>query len=136
MRTDTSTIAWRSLVHKAESVCCKSMERMCREIASERGNTHAGRWSSICRGATLWGLEHSELTAAVNDNSTITSRLSRYSYGILFSQVYDSSKHIIQDRYYDIVEGIDKADNQMDWLLKRVRCSSPVVTPQTEIKKG
>ena len=136
MRIDTSTIAWRSLVHKAESKCCKSMERMCREVASERGNAHAGRWSSICRGATLWGLEHSELTAAVNDNPTITSRLSRYSYGIVVSVPYDPSKHLVQDRFHDAVEGIDRAANQMQWFLKRVRDPSPVFPRQTKIPKG
>ena len=136
MRTDTSTIAWRSLVHKAESKYCKSMERMCCEIVFEKGNAHDGRWSSICRGATLWGLEHSKLTTTINDNPTITSRLSRYSYGIPMSEVYDSSKHIIQDRYFHKIKGIYMARNQMKWLLQRVRHPTPVVPHQTEIRKG
>ena len=123
-------------MHKAGSTCCKSMERMCREIATERGSTHASRWSSICRGATLWGLEHSERAAAVKDIPTVTSRLSRYSYGILVSEPYDSSKHLVQDRFYDELEDSYRAENQIKWLLKRVRHSISVVTHQTEITKG
>ncbi len=136
VRTDTSTIAWRSLMHKAGSACCKSMERTCPDIATKSSSAHATRWSSICRGATLWGLEHSQLTAAVKDNPTVTSRLSRYSYGLQVATPYDPSKHLVQDRFYDKVVGTYKADNQMDWLLKRVRHSYSVVVPQTEITKG
>lgn len=122
-------IAWQSLMHKTESTCCRSMERMCRELTNGRSSAYASRWSSICRGATLWGLEHSELTkltAAVNDNLTITSRLSRYSYGVPFSEPYDPRRHLAQDRYFDEIEGIYRAGDQMEWLLKRVRDLTPV----------
>lgn len=139
MRTYTSTIAWRRLMPKRGSACCKSMERMCRKIANKTSSAHASRWSSICRGATLWGLEHSELrkvTAAVSNNPTITSRLSRYSYGLTYSEPYDSSKHLIQDRFYDEIEGIYRAAHQMEWLLKRVRDLSPALPRQTKMPKG
>lgn len=105
------------------------MERMYCALTNGRSSAYASRWSSICRGATLWGLEHSELTeltAAIKDNLTIISRLSRYSYGILVSKVYDPSKHRVQDRYLDEIEGIYRAKDQMKWLLKRVRDLSPV----------
>lgn len=39
-----------------------------------------GAWSSICRGATLWGLENSD-HQNVQSDKTVTSRLARYSYG-------------------------------------------------------
>lgn len=39
-----------------------------------------GAWSSICRGATLWGLENSD-HQNVKSDKTVTSRLARYSYG-------------------------------------------------------
>lgn len=136
MRTDTSTIAWRSPGHKVESTCCKSMERMCRDIATERDSAYANRWSSICRGATLWGLEHSQLTATINDNPTVTSRLSRYSYGIVMTPLYDPYKHLVQDRFYDKVEGTARARDQMDWFLKRVRHPSPDFLQRTKISKG
>ncbi len=74
------------------------------------------RWSSICRGATLWGLEHS-------NPPTVVSRLSRYSYGIASSPKYDSTKHLSEDKYRD-VDGEDRARDQMTWLLRKVRSLS------------
>ena len=67
----------------------------------------------------MWGLEHSELTSVVN-SPTITSRLSRYSYGMAFSHPYDPSKHLIEDCYLDTSDGTYQAKGQMEWLLKRV----------------
>ena len=76
----------------------------------------AHRWSSICRGATLWGLEHSSFTMP----SPISSRISRYSYGMTSSPIYDPTKHLEEDKYLD-VEGKYRARRQMTWLLRRVR---------------
>lgn len=91
--------------------------------------TNSCRWSSICRGATLWGLEHSDLPS-VTGSPTVVSRLSRYSYGMAFSQVYDHKKHLLQDRYMDTAEGIYRANGQMTWLLRRVRPSGLTPRPQ------
>ncbi|KAM0796671.1 hypothetical protein BDR22DRAFT_866080 [Usnea florida] len=77
-----------------------------------------GAWSSICRGATLWGLEHSDLNS-VTSSPTVVSRLSRYSYGVAFTQVYDPTRHLSEDVYLDTTDGTHRARGQMEWLLKR-----------------
>jgi hypothetical protein len=75
------------------------------------------RWSSICRGATLWGLEHSEKYPSVS--KTVTARIARYSYGIKCSRLYDETKgHSIQDRRRGM-RGEWLADNQMHWMLEK-----------------
>ena len=53
----------------------------------------------------MWGLEHSDLTS-VTSSKTVVSRISRYSYGMSFSQIYDSRKNIAEDKHMDAVEGI------------------------------
>ena len=81
------------------------------------------RWSAICRGATRRGLEHLDAmhTSPGRTNLTVTSRLSRYSYGYSVMLPFERDKHLISDLYHDPVEGVNKANNQMRWLLKRVR---------------
>ncbi|KAH6849437.1 hypothetical protein B0T12DRAFT_418225 [Alternaria alternata] len=75
-----------------------------------------GGWSAICRGATLWGLEHSshsEFTPA-----TVSARIARFSYGNRWDIPFDISKgHQEIDRkkrpdgWY--------AGDQMNWLIKK-----------------
>ena len=75
------------------------------------------RWSSICRGATLWGLEHSEKYPSAS--KTVTARIARYSYGIKCSELFDETKgHLIRDRRRG-VRGEWRADNQMHWMLEK-----------------
>ena len=76
----------------------------------------------------MWGLEHPDTgqstSIALNPapvTSTITSRLSRYSYGLSLSVTFDMTKHVIGDYFKDPDTGVDMAGNQMTWLLKRVR---------------
>ncbi|KAL1613681.1 hypothetical protein SLS54_010378 [Diplodia seriata] len=78
-------------------------------------------WSAICRGATEWGLENADAVAVCPDrtNKTVVSRLSRYSYGVALSCLWDASIHDEHDRYFDQAEGVYRARNQMRWLLKR-----------------
>jgi hypothetical protein len=76
------------------------------------------RWSSICRGAAMWGLEHSEHTPTAR--KTVSTRLARYSYGMAISTPFDPKIHLMEDRILDQSEGIFRANNQMKWLLKRV----------------
>lgn len=101
--------------------------------------TDKSRWSSICRGATLWGLEHTDpaFSSSVISSPTVTSRLSRYSYGMAFSELYDPSKHVMEDVYVDQEEGHYRAKDQMTWLLKRVRENKPTTLPPlTDHKPG
>lgn len=82
----------------------------------ERHN-NALRWSSICRGATIWGLEHSEQSPATK--KTVVRRIARYSYGLMYSVLFDESKgHLFQDRRQD-PNGDWLAINQMGWLLEK-----------------
>lgn len=95
--------------------------RACHEANDVQVLQVNGAWSSICRGATLWGLEHTDpaFSSSVISSPTVTSRLSRYSYGMAFSELYDPSKHVMEDVYVDQEEGHYRAKDQMTWLLKR-----------------
>jgi hypothetical protein len=84
-------------------ICCLALLRRC-------------SWSSICRGATLWGLEHSLQTPA--PNKTVISRIARYSYGLICSQPFEESKHLVSDKFRG-KKGDWRADNQMIWFLRR-----------------
>ncbi|KAI4140921.1 MAG: hypothetical protein L6R39_005597, partial [Caloplaca ligustica] len=83
------------------------------------------RWSSICREATMWGLEHSDFSNSAlcpdrpTQSSTVTSRLSRYSYGMVFDQYYDVRLHHIDDNFWDVDTGSYMARDQMTWFLRR-----------------
>lgn len=80
-----------------------------------------GGWSSICRGATMWGLEHSQPHHASGPSrpKTVVSRIARYSYGIRCTLPFDHSKgHLPQDRFMD-VKGEWRANNQMIWKLRK-----------------
>ena len=95
------------------------------------------RWSSVCRGATLWGLEHPNETITIDSLAqtpskmsanapTVTSRISRYSYGVSMSEEFDQRIHLLQDGYQDPKTGHFMAKQQMTWLLKRVwLCKAP-----------
>lgn len=42
-----------------------------------------------------------------------------------FSVIYDPSKHLSEDVYLDTAEGTYRAQDQMTWLLRRVRPLKP-----------
>ncbi|UPL01930.1 hypothetical protein LCI18_012864 [Fusarium solani-melongenae] len=56
-----------------------------------------GAWSSICRGACRWGLEHPRgrpdglMRASA---PTVVGRISTYSYGVCVNQPFDSDRHL------------------------------------------
>lgn len=135
-KADTYIIGLRLVMNRMVSRSCKLLERAWFLPRHGPGRTLGlmrNRWSSICRGATLWGLEH--IDAGIDGNSasvspqaflpayspTVTSRLSRHSYGMSFSVPYDQQKHLLQDLYQDEKTGLFMAKGQMTWLLKRVR---------------
>ncbi|QDS68467.1 hypothetical protein FKW77_010834 [Venturia effusa] len=76
-----------------------------------------GAWSSICRGATLWGLENSTRRDA-GASKTVASRLARYSYGHCWNVIFDPSIHRIEDRVVGM-DGVIRATNQMNWVIKK-----------------
>lgn len=53
-------------------------------------------------------------------NSTVISRIARYSYGFCVNQIFDPNVHGVQDRWWDDERGQWMATNQMAWILKRV----------------
>ncbi|KAH7357222.1 hypothetical protein BKA65DRAFT_592706 [Rhexocercosporidium sp. MPI-PUGE-AT-0058] len=75
-----------------------------------------GAWSSICRGATLAGLEG--IGGALGRPPKVVSRIARYSYGFPVSVPFDPSRHLLEDRFMDDSEGIYRARNQMMWILE------------------
>ena len=72
--------------------------------------------SAVCRGATLWGLEQSNVTSFL-------SRMARISYGITCSRPWDPNDPDMKatDKWYNAAKGTWWAEGQMTWLLKRVR---------------
>ncbi|KAH8690418.1 hypothetical protein GQ44DRAFT_833025 [Phaeosphaeriaceae sp. PMI808] len=76
-------------------------------------------WSSICRGATMWGLENS--TYSPPPKKTVRARIARYSYGLCYETEFDASKgHERRDREWS-PRGYWEARNQMRWLLEKGR---------------
>jgi hypothetical protein len=76
-------------------------------------------WSAISRGAVAKGLSN-----AVEDE-IVTNVISKYSYGIAYSAVFDAKIHSIEDKYFCPIELVDKAAGQLRWYLKRVRLTPP-----------
>ncbi|KAI0453565.1 hypothetical protein F5B21DRAFT_525719 [Xylaria acuta] len=73
-------------------------------------------WSAICRGATLSGAIGRGLTEHV---VKVHTRVARLSYGWRFRAEFDETIHDIRDRIWDDLDGSWKADNQMEWVIKR-----------------
>ncbi|KAL8743828.1 MAG: hypothetical protein Q9190_003853 [Brigantiaea leucoxantha] len=74
-------------------------------------------WSSICAGATLWGLENSPQIAM--SGRPVQSRISRHSYGVCFHTLFDKSQgHQESDRIRGS-RGEWRAANQMGWFLRQ-----------------
>jgi hypothetical protein len=78
------------------------------------GLTFVFRWSAICRGAVIRASERPSKA-----RQTITSRVSRYHYGIWKITRFDPKRHEEQDKFWCDIERIYKADNQMDWYLSK-----------------
>jgi len=65
----------------------------------------------------MWGLEHSQRIP--NSKKTVTSRLARYSYGIICSRPFDYALgHLYKDAFFN-QRGEWLAKNQMIWKLKK-----------------
>lgn len=96
-----------------------------------------GAWSSICRGATLWGLENSTRQNN-NANKTVTSRLARYSYGNCWDVEFNSSIHHEKDRI-ESIDGVIRARQQMNWLVEkgdRLEEGRLISVPVCDLVKG
>ncbi|KAK7398435.1 hypothetical protein QQX98_012186 [Neonectria punicea] len=81
-----------------------------------------GAWSAICRGACMWGLDHTErssINTRPRSKPTISSRISKYSYGVSAAVPFDDNIHFWKDRVFYPHKNKHMANNQMRWLLRR-----------------
>ncbi len=60
---------------------------------------------------------------------SVTSTVSRLSFGIGFRAIFEEGNHLDVDKEWDDDECVWKAANQMDWYLKRVRAPRPSKRP-------
>ncbi|KAF2420305.1 hypothetical protein EJ08DRAFT_598474, partial [Tothia fuscella] len=78
-------------------------------------------WSAVCRGAIYqaqaFTIPSHRLEA--KGNCRVISRVSRLSYGILCSQLFDARCHDPKDRYFMSSTGEWCATNQIEWYIKR-----------------
>lgn len=109
---------------------CLSFHRYTRLIIIVR------RWSSICRGATMWGQAHllREAQRCQRDSSSskqpplpprlmspmVKKRLARGNYGFALAEPFDEMKHDPRDRVKNDLLGDFQAVRQMKWVVKRV----------------
>ncbi|GAB1315554.1 hypothetical protein MFIFM68171_05764 [Madurella fahalii] len=75
-------------------------------------------WSSVCRGATMWGLEHSARQLRRGIPPTVQSRIARYSYGIRVGAPYDKdgNQHSGSPSGFTCPKG---TEDHMIWLIKQ-----------------
>jgi hypothetical protein len=65
----------------------------------------------VVRGAVAKALQ--------GDVNIIATRKNRRHYGTSCNHVFDASIHKESDAYVDEYDGVKRAENQMDWLLKQ-----------------
>jgi len=70
-------------------------------------------WGAISRGAVIKGLSTSV------EDETVTNFISKLSYGVKHSTLFNHSEHSFRDRYHCPVKKIDMAKDQFTWYLKR-----------------
>ncbi|KAI0969940.1 hypothetical protein F4678DRAFT_480682 [Xylaria arbuscula] len=76
--------------------------------------------TAICRGAVTKGFMNEESDQSGNVNPIqISSTISRASYGTMFNALFDGSRHLEVDKYWDDIDGKWRAGSQMEWYLKR-----------------
>ncbi|KAK3398281.1 hypothetical protein B0T20DRAFT_498078 [Sordaria brevicollis] len=80
------------------------------EVLQARG---ADPWTAICRGAVF----HASALRGTGSSIKVEARISRASYGIGVSRVWDPTKHLDKDRYWCYLKEKWLAKNQMEWFL-------------------
>lgn len=86
-------------------------------------STGMGPRTAICRGAVYKGFMEGAGGNVGEDEPnmiSITSTVSRLSFGIVKYVPYVAGQHLDADRVWDMHECKWMASNQMDWYLKRV----------------
>lgn len=70
----------------------------------------------------MWGLENSShFNGVAPPQKTVAARIARYSYGISCRTPFKASVHKLEDRVWSDAHDEYRADNQMIWLIRRVR---------------
>ena len=70
------------------------------------------RWSAVARGAVCRGLEFGQ-------EGVVAVRLARKHWGTPASELYDSARHLLADRYVDGLTSDVRARGQMQWLIQK-----------------
>ncbi len=56
---------------------------------------------------------------------SVVSTIARLSLGVTYAAIFEKGKHRPEDRYRDELEGVWRAENQMEWYLRKVRPMHP-----------
>jgi hypothetical protein len=113
------------------------MLRFCSQEAENRESNWIGhrrltysaiRWSAIARGAVLHGLSISNVSE--NMAFTVSARVARASYGIVYEPKFDETRHTRADKKWCEIHRHYVARNQMKWFLKTV-CMITMTTRAT-----
>ncbi|KAM7191752.1 actin-like ATPase domain containing protein [Rhypophila sp. PSN 637] len=75
--------------------------------------------TAICRGAVIKGFLDGSSAQGDALPISVTSTISRSNIGMVVSQVFNSGIHAESDKYWDSEEGHYRANNQMDWYVKK-----------------
>jgi hypothetical protein len=75
-----------------------------------------GGWESIANGAV-----QCELLGIKN---LISVRIARYNFGIACNRPFDPSRHRLEDKYICSYRHVERANNQVNWCLRRVSLQS------------
>ncbi|RTE70985.1 hypothetical protein BHE90_014613 [Fusarium euwallaceae] len=73
-------------------------------------------WTAICRGAVVHGLSRHNLCPQLGIR--VEARIARMSYGICYTQPFDSSRHQQGDKFWSEKRYEYMAAHQMKWFLK------------------
>ena len=83
--------------------------------------------TAICRGAIYKGFLDGPTTgpgarqiANLTSPVTVASTIARLSLGITFQPIFEEGKHRQKDKYFDELEGVWRAEGQMEWYLRKV----------------
>ncbi|KAI1326451.1 hypothetical protein F5Y16DRAFT_374825 [Xylariaceae sp. FL0255] len=76
--------------------------------------------TAICRGAVVKGFLDEESSQFSHKNPIqVASTMSRTSYGIMFNEKFDASRHLETDKVWDEAVRGWRAERQIRWYLKR-----------------
>lgn len=75
----------------------------------------------------MHGLAMGDLPASIKVK--VEARIARLSYGVKFAARWDPEKHLQADKYWDTLDHGWRANNQMEWFLRKVACLKSTQPP-------